>query len=101
MQDGQHRAVGDRVEKLVGLPGGGQRPGLGLAVADDAGDDKGGIVERCAEGVAEGIAEFAAFVNRPGRRRATWLEMPPGNENCLNSRFMPPSSWLMSGKISL
>ena len=68
MQDWQHRAVGDRVEKLVGLPGRRQRPGLGLAVADDAGDNQGGIVERRAEGVAEGIAEFAAFVNGARRR---------------------------------
>ena len=68
MQDRQHRAVGDRIEKLVGLPGRRQRPGLGLAVADDAGDDQTGIVERRAEGVAEGIAEFAAFMDRAGRR---------------------------------
>ena len=40
MQDRQHGAVGGRIEKLVGMPGGGQRPGLRLAVADDAGDDE-------------------------------------------------------------
>ena len=40
MQDRQHRAVGGRIEELVGMPGRGQRPGLRLAVADDAGDDR-------------------------------------------------------------
>ena len=67
VQDRQHRAVADRVEELGGLPGGGQRPGLGLAVADDAGDDQAGIVERGPERVAEGVAELAALVDRPGR----------------------------------
>jgi hypothetical protein len=68
MQDRQHSAVGDRSEELVGLPSGRERPGLGLAVADDAGDDQAGIVESRAEGVAERIAEFAALVDRAGRR---------------------------------
>ena len=69
VQDRQDRAVRDRIEKLVGLPGGRQRTRFGLAVADDAGDDQPGIVERGAEGVAERIAEFAAFMDRAGRRR--------------------------------
>ena len=64
VQDRQHRAVGDRVEELVGMPRGGQRAGLRLAVADDAGDDQIGVVERGAEGVAERVAELAAFVDR-------------------------------------
>ncbi len=33
----------------------------------------------------------------PGSSGETWLGTPPGNENCLNSRFMPRSSRLMSG----
>jgi hypothetical protein len=44
MQDRQHRAVGSRVEKLVGMPSRGQRPGLRLSVTDDAGDDEVGII---------------------------------------------------------
>ena len=43
MQDRQHRAVGDWVEKLVGLPSRGERAGFGFAVADDAGDDQLGL----------------------------------------------------------
>ena len=49
------------------MPAGGQRAGFGLAVADDAGHEQIGIVERGAVGVGEGIAQFAAFVDRAGR----------------------------------
>ena len=45
MQDRQNRAIARRVEELVGMPGSGKRPGFGLPVADDAGDDKVRIVE--------------------------------------------------------
>ena len=51
VQDRQHRAVACRVEELVRVPARGQRPGLGLAVADDAGDEQVGVVERGAVGV--------------------------------------------------
>ena len=64
VQDRQHRAVGGGVEELVRVPGGGQRPGLGLAVADHAGDDQVGVVEHGAEGMAERVAQLAAFVDR-------------------------------------
>ena len=69
VQDRQNRSVRDRIEKFVGLPGGRQGARFGLAVADDAGDDEPGIVERGAECVAERISEFAAFVDGAGRRR--------------------------------
>jgi hypothetical protein len=45
MQDRQHRAIGGRIEKLVGMPGRGQRARLRLAIANDAGDDERGVVE--------------------------------------------------------
>ena len=51
MQDRQHRPVTDRIQELGGMPSRGQRPGLGLAVTDDAGHDQAGIVERGAERV--------------------------------------------------
>ena len=97
MQDRQHGSIGNRIEKLVGLPCGRQGAGFRFTVADDAGDDQIGIVERGPEGMAERISQLAAFVNRPGVVGATWLEIPPGNENCVNSFFSPASSWLMSG----
>ena len=49
------------------MPAGGERAGLGLAVADDAGDDQVGVVERRAEGVAEAVAELAPLVDRARR----------------------------------
>ena len=67
VQDGQHGAVVDGIEELVRVPTGGQRPGLRLAVADDAGDEQVGIVEGRAVGMGQGVAEFAAFVDRAGR----------------------------------
>jgi hypothetical protein len=33
----------------------------------------------------------------PGVVGATWLEIPPGKENWVNSFFSPASSWLTSG----
>ena len=64
VQDRQDRAVVDRVEELVGVPGRGQRPGLRLAVADHAGDQQIRVVEGGAVGVGEGVAELAALVDR-------------------------------------
>ena len=52
------------------MPARGQRPGLRLAVADDAEDDEIRVVEGRAEGVDEGVAELAALVDRAGRLRA-------------------------------
>ena len=51
------------------MPARGQRPGFGLAVADDAGDDQIGIVERRAVRVRERVSELAAFVDRSRRLR--------------------------------
>jgi hypothetical protein len=63
VQDRQHRAIVDGIEKLVGLPRRCQRTGFRLTVADAAGDDEVGIVEHRPERMTEGIPEFAAFVN--------------------------------------
>ena len=69
VQDRQHRPVGHRVEELVGVPRAGQRPGLRLAVADHAGDEQVGVVERRAVGVRERVPELAALVDGAGRLR--------------------------------
>ena len=98
VEDRQHAAVAGRVEELVAVPARGQRAGLGLAVADDAGDDQVGVVERGAEGVARGRSPARRPRGcEPGVSGATWLGMPPGKLNCLNSFFIPSSSWLMFG----
>jgi hypothetical protein len=39
-----HRAVGGRIERLIGIPGGCQGTSFNLAIAYDAGDDEVGIV---------------------------------------------------------
>ena len=49
------------------MPARGQRAGLGLAVADDAGDDQVGVVEHRAKGMAQAVAQLAPFVDRAGR----------------------------------
>ena len=66
VQDRQHRAVGLRVEQLVRVPARRERARLRLAVADDAGDEQVGVVERGAERVHERVAELAALVDRAG-----------------------------------
>src|SRR5205823_5040020 len=64
MQEGQHRAIVRRIEKLVGMPRSGERPGFRLAIADNAGDDEIGIIEHRPERTAQRIAQLAALVNR-------------------------------------
>ena len=73
MQDREHGAVVHGIEELVRVPAGGERAGLGLAVADHAGGDQVGVVEHRPVGVREGVAELAPFVDRSrhlGRRVA-------------------------------
>ena len=70
VQDRQDRAVAHRVQEVDALPRTGERPGLRLAVADDAGDDEVGVVERGAERVHQRVAELAALVDGAGRRHA-------------------------------
>ena len=89
VQDRQHGSVGDRVEKLVGLPCGRQGARFRFTVADDAGDDQIGIVERGPEGMAERVPQFAAFVNRPRRRRRNMAGNPAGKRELLEQLFQP------------
>ncbi len=63
LQNWQHRPVIGRVEKLVGMPGGGQRAGLGFTVADHAAGDQIRIIEHSAIGMRDHITQFAAFMN--------------------------------------
>ena len=69
MQDRQHRAVADGIEKLVGMPRRRQRPGLGFAVADHHRHQQVRIVEGGAEGVRDAVAELAALVDGARRLR--------------------------------
>ena len=69
MQNGQHGAVGDRVEELVRMPARRKRASLRLAVADHAEDLQVGVVEGGAVGMRERVPQLAALVDRSGRLR--------------------------------
>ncbi len=69
VQDGQHHAVAAAVGELAGVPACGQRAGLGLAVADDAGHHQVGVVEGGAVRVRERVPQLAALVDGSGRLR--------------------------------
>ena len=97
VKDREHGAVADGVEEFVGVPGGGERTGLGLAVADQHGDDQVGIVEGCAEGVRERVAELAAFVDRAGSFGRAVAADAAGEGEARNSVSMPFASWLLVG----
>ena len=66
VEDGQHGAVGDGVDELVALPGGGQGAGLGLTVAHHTGGNQVGVVHHRAEGVGQGVAQLTALVDGAG-----------------------------------
>ena len=87
VEDRQHGAVAGRIEELVAVPAGRQRPGLRLSIADHAGDHEVRVVEGRAIGMAERIAELASLMDaarRLGRHvagnpagEAELLEQPP------------------------
>src|SRR5271157_2235626 len=87
VQDRQHCSVSNWVKKLVGLPCGRQRTCFRFTVADDAGDDKIGIVERGPESMAERVPQLAAFMNRPRRRRRNMAGNPAGTRELLEQLF--------------
>ena len=63
VQDREHHTVGEGIEKLVGVPGGRQRAGFRLTVADHTGHDQVGIVVGSPVRVRNGVTQFASFVN--------------------------------------
>ena len=69
VQHRQHHAVVGRVQELVGVPAGRQRPGLGFPVADDGDHEQVGVVEGRPVGVRQRVAQFATFVDGAGRFR--------------------------------
>src|ERR1017187_2941238 len=89
VQDRQHGSIGNWVEKLVGLPCGRQGACFCFTVADDAGDDQIGIVERGPESMAERVPQLAAFMNRSRRRRRNMAGNPAGKRELLEQLFQP------------
>ncbi|MPM37374.1 hypothetical protein SDC9_83985 [bioreactor metagenome] len=66
VKNGQNGAVRDGIKEFIGVPGGGQRAGFGLAVAHHAGGDQVGIVHHRAKGVGQAVPQLAALVDRAG-----------------------------------
>jgi hypothetical protein len=69
MEDRQYCAIALWVEELVRVPASRERPGLGLAVADDAANEEIRVVKCGAVGVHQRVAKLAALVDRAGRLR--------------------------------
>jgi len=85
VQDGQNGSIGDWVEKLVDCQAVARGPVSDSPFADHAGDDQAGIIKCRPESMAERITQLATLMNRTRGGGRTWLEIPPGNENCVNS----------------
>src|SRR5215472_18795128 len=71
------------------MPGGGQRPGLRLAVAHHAGNDELWVVEGGAIGVREAVAELASLVNGARRLRGDVRADVPGKRELLEELLQP------------
>src|SRR5215471_4538325 len=67
VQNREHRAIANRIQKLADVPRGSQRPRFRLAVSDDSGNDEVGIIEGRAASVREHVSEFAPFMYRAWR----------------------------------
>ncbi len=66
VKNGQHRPVPGRVDKLIGMPGGGQGAGFRLPIAGHAGDDQVGIIQHGAVGMGDTVAQFPPLMDRAG-----------------------------------
>ena len=71
------------------MPARRERPGLGLAVADDAADEQVRVVEGGAVGVRERVAELAALVDR-ARRLGRGVARDPARERELPEQLLQP-----------
>ena len=80
------------------MPARGERPGLGLAVADDAGDEQIGVVEGRAEGVRQRVAELAALVDR-ARRLGRGMARDPAGKRELAEEL--PHALLVLGDVRI
>src|ERR1700740_683533 len=83
MQNGKHTAVSRLIQKLVGVPTGGERSGFGLAIAYHATYEQVRVVERGAKRVRDAVSEFTTFMNRAGRFRRDVAGNPSGERELL------------------
>ena len=98
MQDRQNGAVARRVQELVRMPCGRQRPGFSFSIADHAGNDEVRIVKGRTKGMGKSIAEFAALMDGSrhiGRGMAGYTarerKLP---EQFLHSRLIERDVWI-------
>ena len=98
VQNGQHSAVGDGVDKLVAVPRGGQRAGLRLAVAHHTGGDQVGVIRHGAEGVGQRVAQLAALMDRAGGLRCHMAGNAAGEGETLEELLHP---LLVSGDVGI
>src|SRR5690242_5662682 len=81
IENRKHRAVTNRVEELVRMPGGRKRARLGFAIADHTRHDDLGAVECHPERMREAVAQLATLVNRAGCfRRDMTADVPRKRE---------------------
>ena len=66
MENRQHGAVTNRIQKLVDVPGCGKRSGFRLTVSDDSNRDQLRIVKHRTTGARKHITQLAPLVNRAG-----------------------------------
>src|SRR3977135_2519293 len=87
------------------MPRGGEGPGFGLAIPDDAGNQQAGVVEGGAESVRQRISELAAFVDRAGYIRRAVAGNPTGKrelpEQALQARLVLPDVRIHLGVAAL
>ncbi len=69
MQNRQHCAIADRIQKFVGVQGRSEWASFRFPVAHDHCDDEIRIIEGRAESMRQAVAELAAFMNRTRRVR--------------------------------
>ena len=74
VQDRQHGAIGDRIQKLVRMPGRRQRTCFGLSIADDASHDQVRIVKSGSDSAWDSAYPIRRLRgSEPGVSGATWL----------------------------
>ncbi len=93
VEDGQHRTVGDGVEELVGVPARRRRRRSRPPRRPRHRPRRGQGCRRPPR--RRGASPYPSSppsLIEPGVSGAAWLGIPPGNENCRNSRAMPLAS---------
>ena len=83
VQHRQDSPIANGIQEFIRMPGGGERTGFRLAVADSDGNDEIGIVESGSVRMRDGIAQLAALVNRTGRFRRAVRADPAGKRKLL------------------